>query len=499
MDYLSPGFDPASLTVPKLRNILLEHNINYPSASKKPQLIDLFNQNIVPKAKRILAQRARTKPSSKGIVDVPSSQASVADEEEDIAEDLPQPLPEKPRRTSRRSTRQNTEESDTTLLAPSVASSRRSSHKHSRSPDPEAEDGPTTRRSRRTTATPVPVVKEETPEPEPLPEPETWRHHDHASPFTQDNPFQSGSSPIQPNQHAPSHEKRRKTLEPVERKEKRKSTSARRRSEFPKVEQQDDGIVVPSSSTFEVPIARLRHSTTDSESADELIEAGEEFTPEEQEELALQRSQNGKGSQAVVRRQRSKRSSSGWWTLPTVLLVAIASGLGYVWSEAKLDVGYCGMGSQVTSIGGWEVPEQLQFVLPQCEPCPQHAYCHSRLQTTCEEGFILQPHPLTAGGVVPLPLPPTCEPDTEKAKRVKNVADRAVEQLRERNAKFECGHLTDDDGKPAASAEIDEESLRETVSAKKRKSMTPEEFDSLWKDAIGEILGREEITSGVDG
>ena len=74
-----------------------------------------------------------------------------------------------------------------------------------------------------------------------------------------------------------------------------------------------------------------------------------------------------------------------------------------------------------------------------------------------------------------------------------------MEELRERNAKFECHQLTKEDGKPAKTAALAEASLKSTVSSMKKRSMSQDEFDDLWKDAIGEILGRDEITSGVDG
>lgn len=134
---------------------------------------------------------------------------------------------------------------------------------------------------------------------------------------------------------------------------------------------------------------------------------------------------------------------------------------------------------------------------PQCEPCPPHAYCYPNLRTVCEPGFVLQQHPFSLGGLVP--LPPTCEPDGEKAKRVKAVVDRAVEELRRRNGVFECGELTEVNGKPVPSPDISEETLKSMLSSKKRKGMTDEEFEALWVPVIGEILSRDEITSGADG
>ena len=74
LDYLQPGFDPRSLTVPRLRSILVAHNVPYTSSAKKSQLVDIFNEQLVPQAKRILAARARAKRTSRGIFDVESSQ-----------------------------------------------------------------------------------------------------------------------------------------------------------------------------------------------------------------------------------------------------------------------------------------------------------------------------------------------------------------------------------------------------------------------------------------
>ena len=136
------------------------------------------------------------------------------------------------------------------------------------------------------------------------------------------------------------------------------------------------------------------------------------------------------------------------------------------------------------------MPEWASALQPQCEPCPQHAYCYPNLETVCEPDFVLTPHPLSVNGL--LPFAPTCEPDSEKVRRIKQVADFAVEsELRERNAKYECGEIK----KP----HVSEEELKATVSVQRSKRMTDEEFDELWDNALGEIVGREEVTSKVDG
>ena len=131
---------------------------------------------------------------------------------------------------------------------------------------------------------------------------------------------------------------------------------------------------------------------------------------------------------------------------------------------------------------------------------------------SCEPNYVLHAHPLSLGGVIP--IPPTCEPDSEKVKKIKAVADRAVEELRERRANFECGEgvkgLTA--GNSATSAEvraavqsghdkleIAEHELKAEVAKQRRKGMTEEEFNDLWQGALGDITERDEVDVVRDG
>jgi hypothetical protein len=142
-----------------------------------------------------------------------------------------------------------------------------------------------------------------------------------------------------------------------------------------------------------------------------------------------------------------------------------------------------------------DIPEWADKIRPSCENCPQHAICFSNLQTECEKGFVLKHHPLSLGGL--LPFPPTCEADGEKARRVKAVADRIVDELRDRKAKVECQEL-DEKGECPTSPEIDEAALKAKISSQRRKGMSEEEFNSLFDEAIGEATGREEVLSSAD-
>lgn len=91
--YLSSSFNPASITVPQLRNILSRHDVGYPSSAKKPKLIELFNENIVPQAMKLLADNL-VEPSEEGITNASLSQVLTLSDDEDALEE-PQPKPKR--------------------------------------------------------------------------------------------------------------------------------------------------------------------------------------------------------------------------------------------------------------------------------------------------------------------------------------------------------------------------------------------------------------------
>lgn len=174
--------------------------------------------------------------------------------------------------------------------------------------------------------------------------------------------------------------------------------------------------------------------------------------------------------------------------------MGILGGFGAWWRKEKIEIGYCGLGKPTWSLTETNVPEWANVLEPHCEPCPPHAFCYPEFEARCEHDFILKPHPLSLGGIIP--LPPTCEADSEKARRVKAVAEKAVEELRDRRAKWECGQLQED-GKEA-SPEIAEPELKEEVARKRRKGLSDLEFDDLWKGAIGEIIEKDEVISKTE-
>jgi len=511
VDYLLDGFDPRSLTVPRLRSILVTHNVQYSATAKKPQLIELFNDHVVPQSKKYLAARARAKRTSLGIVDADSQSTTSTDFDQDSM----RPPPASSRaRSPRKSTRVKHEPEDQystpvpTRESPRKRQSRSASAQLAPASDtdtaPDAEGARSVRRSRR--ATPAPKL-------EPPEEEDNFFKHtpETESVFSSDNPFQSGGSSPPAVVKTPSN--RRKTTGMDTSKQHRTPSVGRRRTDGQAFDDEPEKPHTVSKS-FEVPVSHImRGVTPDTQTT--LVDPGEEFTPEEQ--LALDQEEQANPQLALARRKpRAKRGSAlstPIWVLATTLLGAYAAW----YRQEKIAVGYCGLGHESTQLipANIQIPEwateaaaklgienvqvpdwALPLVEPQCEPCPPHAYCYEDFTVRCEQDFILKPHPLSVGGLVP--LPPTCEPDGEKVRRVKAVADKAVEELRDRRAKFECGEPVEPEAAPVDSPAIEEEELKQILSQKRSKRMNADEFDDLWSAAIGEVKAREEVQVVVE-
>lgn len=498
VDYLQPDFEPASVTIPRLRSILVSQNVPYPATAKKAQLVEIFNDTVAPRARKLLAQRQKAKRSSMGITNIDGSQGySVANQ------DMPPPPSARRRaaspRKATRSFKQSSEEPDHLPVERSLSPRKRQARSASRQlpqsdtdTDSHYEGRRSTRKpSRQPDLTPQPEVKREYSDDD-----TTVYERQSAEPgtvFTSDNPFQSGSSPIP--MATPSNRRKTGGLDSTAKKS--TASSTRRRTDGPSHDAREstgysNSVAVPASA-----VSRPKTPVTPQPVFEE-VEAGEEFTPDEQ--LALAQEDALRAQTAVVPTRQPRRSTNlatPFWLLITVLLGAY----GAWYRQEKIAVGYCGAGRPAQEIiprqleykdFKFDVPEwAFQFAEPECEPCPPHAYCYADHSVRCDEGFILKPHPLSANGLIP--LPPTCEADSEKLRRVKAVADKAVEELRERKAKFECGELVNEDGQQPENPMVAAEELKETVSEKRSKKLSKKEFDDLWVAALGEIEQREEV------
>lgn len=98
------GFEPEKLTMPQLRNIFVAHNVDYPSAARKADLVNIFKEHIAPQAAKLLAEAASVTPHDIGIVDAPKkksrspSKRKKASEEPAVEEPAEEPAPSSPTR-----------------------------------------------------------------------------------------------------------------------------------------------------------------------------------------------------------------------------------------------------------------------------------------------------------------------------------------------------------------------------------------------------------------
>lgn len=475
LEYLSPDYDLNTLTVPRLRSILVSHDIPYPASAKKAQLIRILQDEVLPQARKLLLERERVKRTSEGITDMGSRASSTVSDVDGAGREssaavsaTPGRKRGRPKRGTRASTFDEEDGVDESRLATPMAEPTSGGRKSS---------------SRRTRSSEIPSsVEPEMPvKDEPVDENENF--------FTDDNPFQSGSPEIG------SDQQRRRTVS-------RDGASARksgmklspqspaglraRKSETP-VSVKKERVSSAKRSSYEsrASLPSPKEESEEEDEEDDEVATGEEFTPDEQ--LEMERNQAALYP-TTSSRTRKQGTASKW--ISWLAILSMLGSFGVWWRKEKIEIGFCGIGKPTWSLVDTNVPEWANVLEPHCEICPAHAFCYPNFQAHCEHDFILKPHPLALGGLIP--LPPTCEPDSEKARRVKAVSDKAVEQLRERRAKWECGELADD-GKEAKTAEISEADLKQTVGQKRRKGMSDIEFDDLWKGALGEILGKDEV------
>lgn len=514
LDYLQPEFDLTTLTVPRLRSILVNHDIPYPASAKKSQLIGILQDEVLPQARKLLSDRDRVRRTSAGITDMGSRSTSVASDEND-RESMPPPTPSTvgstsrgQRAGSRRSTRHSTVENDdqSVPVTPARATKRtsvaRSVGKHIRTSDTETGEDTLATPVAATRPTPRKSTAKKLRRSEVLPSTETDQYTPRIKTesrddrmFTDDNPFQSGSPEAPKSLRKSSYTKRksdsrRSTVSPDRSRGLRSRTSA-----TPSSVQQDDHFQAPKRESFDFASRLLptqeeldESEESEDEDSEDEVEVNEDFTPEEQLALSMEQDQYAPIFQKRPPQQQGTLGRLALWAV----VISLAGSFGTWWRKEKIEIGYCGLGKPTWSLADTKVPEWANVLEPRCEPCPSHAFCYPGFEVRCENDFLLKPHPLALGGLVP--LPPTCEPDSEKARRVKAVTDKAVEELRERRAKWECGQLKED-GKDLSSPDISEPELREEVAKKRRKGLSDSEFEELWKGAIGEVIGKDEVVS----
>lgn len=173
-------------------------------------------------------------------------------------------------------------------------------------------------------------------------------------------------------------------------------------------------------------------------------------------------------------------------TLLTLALLVVGA-LAAWWRNEKLQVGYCTVGRPGWSLSG-RVPEWVDHTIaPRCETCPRHASCHPQSRVTCDEDFLMRPHPWSVGGLVP--LPPRCEGARGRPLQVQKLAAQTVAELRSRQSAWRRSQKDDDWIRALPS----ENELKTTILGRNRSVYNASTADALWQDALQEGMDRKEI------
>lgn len=480
--YMQPDFDANTLRVAELRGILVEHDIDYPSSAKKAQLVELFNEHVAPRTKRLLGARSKVKASSRGIVNAENNFTT-----DDEVQSAVSATPAKRTRRTRASMAPSESADERATPARSVASTRATPARSTRSsmgPPPSTKRvsgaaGRTSMSREPESATEAAVEEVE----EPTPKPRTRKPRksltklieggslpDDSSEdevFTKENPFQAGS-PTPPIK-SPEVSSRRKTMLDV---------SPVKRSVSPRKSLPPNAYASPSPAPeenrrqstriFNIPLsvaqderalAKLKEEVDMSEEQEDTLLAGEEFVPEEAAEL------EDADRSALAMPSRRSGAGGAMKSLLAFVLLTIASAFFIWWRKEKIMVGYCGVGSFDGPVGEvtWD-----NFYLPRCEPCPAHAICKPGFEVECKDDYVLTPNKFELFGLIP--LPPTCEPDSDKLRKIAVLSNEAVHALRQRAADVECGKVKLKKGDEAG---ISEEDLKQRIYEIKSVSLPP--------------------------
>lgn len=76
--YLRPDFDPWSIKMDLIRDILIQNGIKPPTgAVRKQELVDMFNLHIKPQATKLREAHENIVPSKEGIIKVPKGKGTI--------------------------------------------------------------------------------------------------------------------------------------------------------------------------------------------------------------------------------------------------------------------------------------------------------------------------------------------------------------------------------------------------------------------------------------
>jgi hypothetical protein len=192
-----------------------------------------------------------------------------------------------------------------------------------------------------------------------------------------------------------------------------------------------------------------------------------------------------------------KKLKVNFKSLPLILtfitwLFLVSLGLfGYWYHQQMYLIGYCGHEINKATFPNPEnrLVEKFGDYLdknfkPNCVPCPNHARCFPNLELGCFEDFVeYKPwnHFL-------IPTKKRCIPDTKRAEKLEIMIEVALDLLRTKNARKNCGKS---DSIEEAGVKLTD--LHDLLLSMKAPYITTQEFEELWGRSISELEKEPDI------
>ncbi|KAK5801883.1 Man1-Src1p-C-terminal domain-containing protein [Linnemannia elongata] len=543
--YLQAGFDPMTIKMDSIRDILIHHKVKPPTGEvRKQDLVDLFELHIRPRTTELRKRYERANPEQDSVT-AKATKAPVPRSHPQPNQQQPPQSPSQPlsQQSSSKSTAatavvQPTRQERSTVLSSSTSSMSSSSSSKRREPtssvitkpiytDEENEAKPRLRRrivdegtdmdSNSTSGSirgrkPVKssVRKEE--ESEPSVERRSPRKkksegskksREISANFSDENPFQSGSE----------SERRRRSKS---RESLTSAGSSRNSSTVRKARRKsrDDDSHLDRDHVFKVPAqpAFSKYMTTPKYTAGSAFDRTDfdsgpfhnsplfaktkrmtfpTLPPPPPRIIQFESAANTYGTRSKRGRDKEGRNLG---PLKFIVFLALLS-FGLWYRQTRIDIGYCTPSRSIptpTSNKHLTTKQLLvKWLYPTCIPCPDHAKCNSPdADPLCPPEYILRPHPLSFGNLIP--LTPTCVLNKAQEYQSLQVADAAESILHKCAGKEECRSSI----RPQPSAELfarqrfSVSDLRNEIESLKDASVSQEEFNQYWTLALNELYRR---------
>ncbi|KAG7801238.1 hypothetical protein KL944_003645 [Ogataea haglerorum] len=480
VEYLDPDFDPHKVTVPRLRSILVDRQIEYPSSAKKSELIQLYEEYIRPNAAKWLEDYKRSIENSVEIDEANTSSKRSAKSSRNSTPD----------KRSRKSLSPAPDQTVPQKRGSEAATPKRKKlHRKNRNTEENAvsDDAESPTVSRMEEGKPTNSMKS----------PLSLEKFESESPVEEGDISDILARLVSPKKEQPKLEKTENemenTFEAVE--------DVQVPSFLDEMLAGPDRILDDESGDDERTIASAaktmrKDSISDADSSDTEVEEAEVkvrqsevcevVQADDQQQTEMVETETIEETITVIESpgEIESKAAQKWHYKYALLLLPILSSLFFYRSMA-VDVGFCGREGEIRSVRSYMPTESplltllankadafLEQLKPRCVPCPEHAICKYDSKLECKSGYTVSRPWQSLLGLIP--RMEQCVYDEKRLEKIKLMTDFTLDILRRKNGK-----------------EMTLEELHNFLKATKSAGMADEDFEEYWLRFVTEEISKE--------